>query len=163
VVGLRGAKAVKSFADGTPAVTQRPAGKGEAVYFAFLPSLSYLQTAIPKRPTDRGTTDDSMGHLLPTRVDDRVAKLLPPSPAGPVECSEQFIETTVVRAGQGTVIPLINWRPEPAKGLRVSIALDVPAANVALASGRPVRVSRDGNRLTCTLDLDVADALILRK
>ena len=38
--------------DGTPAVTVRAAGEGRALFYAFLPSLSYFKPAIPSRPID---------------------------------------------------------------------------------------------------------------
>lgn len=163
VVDAKGAKVVRGFTDGPPAVTVHQAGKGEATYFAFLPGLSYLQPAIPKRPTDRGATDDSMSHLLPTRVNPEVARMLPLPKNRPVVCSDNLVETTVIQAKQGTAVPLINWRPEPIQGLTVTLDLDVPAGSVTRASGRPVQVSRKDGKLVCTLDLDVADALILRK
>ena len=47
------------------------------------------------------------------------------------------------------------------KGLTVTLRAEAPAA-AALASVRPVRVERRGGARVFTLDLEVADALILR-
>ena len=58
---------------------------------------------------------------------------------------------------------LINWHPRPIKGLVLEPEIfKVPTAKVTLASGRPVQTKQENGRLVCTLDLDVADALILR-
>jgi hypothetical protein len=70
----------------------------------------------------------------------------------------------VIVAKQGAVIPLINWGPNPVKGLdvwsrRIRLA---DSTKITLASGRPVRTRQQNGGLVCTLDLDVADALILR-
>ena len=79
-----------------------------------------------------------------------------------VQCSETCVESTVVRAKQGMVVPLINWRPEPVRRLEVRINPRIDVAKVTLASGGLVQTKRESGRLVCTLDLDVADALILR-
>ena len=76
----------------------------------------------------------------------------------PLVCSEPLVETTVLEAPSGTVIPLVNWSGRPIRSLTVTVPIRIPAREVSLASGGAVR--RNGD--TFTLDLDVADALILR-
>jgi hypothetical protein len=56
----------------------------------------------------------------------------------------------------------VNWSNRPIKGLTVTVAFPVPAAKVSLASGGKVTASRKDGKQVFTLDLDVADALILR-
>eukprot|EP01047_Picozoa_sp_COSAG01_P120156 COSAG01_NODE_48883_length_377_cov_0.687050_1_plen_125_part_11 len=46
------------FDDGSPAAVRSRVGVGQALYFAFLPGLSYFDPAIPLRPVDRGSTDE---------------------------------------------------------------------------------------------------------
>jgi hypothetical protein len=170
VFGLRSrlkagtAEVTATYTDGSPAVTVNRSGKGTATYCAFLPGLSYFQPALPRRPMDRGATDDSMAHFLPTEFGAAAGRVVGAPAADlvrPVSCSSPLVETTVVKAGQGVVIPLINWSPRPVKGLTVTLRAEAPAA-AALASGRPVRVERRGGARVFTLDLEVADALILR-
>jgi hypothetical protein len=76
-----------------------------------------------------------------------------------VACSDSLVETTVIKANHGWVIPLINWGGRPAKNL--SLKLSMPktvGANAKFASGLPVR--REGD---CFIfDLDVGDGLVLR-
>src|SRR5262249_7726980 len=135
-------------------------GKGRAVYLAYLPGLSYFKPAMPKRPVDRGATDDSMAHFVPRDFDAVLSR------AGldevPVTCSEPLVENTVIQAKQGTVIPLINWSGVPQKNLKVTVNIPVPAKQVSLASGGTVSMNQNEGKLVFTLDLDVADALILR-
>lgn len=155
-----GAAVAGTFSDGSPAVTIRSVGKGRATYCGFLPGLSYFKPAIPLRPVDRGTTDDSMAHFIPTNFE-RGASSLIASPAVDVErdviCSDSLVETTVIQAKQGWVVSLVNWSGRPAKGL--SLKLSLPrAAGAELATGLPVR--RKGDRYI--FDLDVADGLVLR-
>jgi len=152
------------FADGTPAATTRQVGKGLASYCGFLPGLGYLQPSMPKRPVDRGANDEALMHFLPTNFE-RGAAVLIATPADferPVLCSEPLVENCVIQAKQGTLIPLINWTGKPVKGLTVTVSIDAPAGKVELASGKEVKVMRAGGKQTFTLDLDVADALILR-
>jgi hypothetical protein len=79
----------------------------------------------------------------------------------PVTCSERLVENTVIQSKQGTVISLINWSGVPQKNLTVTVNVPGRTNRVSLASGGAVKMSEDGKRVF-TLDLDVADALILR-
>jgi len=156
---------VGKFSDGSPALTVREAGKGVASYCAFLPGLSYFAPAMPKRPMDRGATDESMTHFLAHDFDAKASALIGDlvHVKGPVRCEgKTLVESCIVQAKNGVVIPLINWHPEAAKGLKVTIDLSAPTKNVSLASGSPVTIKRQDGKLVCTLDLEVADALILR-
>lgn len=158
----QGAEVLATFQDnGQPALTHRKAGKGQAWCCAFLPGLSAFKPALPLRPVDRGATDDTMAHFLPTDFDAGAKALIALPIAGPkpVHCSADLVETTLIRAKQGLVIPLINWGRQPVKDLHVDVALEHPDGQVSLASGRPVRKT-GANRWT--FDLDVADALIFR-
>jgi hypothetical protein len=58
-------------------------------------------------------------------------------------------------------IPLVNWSAGPVRPLTVRVNIPVPA-KPTLASGGKVTVAKDGNATVFTLDLDVADTLILR-
>ena len=135
------------------------------MYCAFLPSLSYYKPAIPKRPVDRGATDDAMIHFLPTDFDKHMARVIA-TPAKslklPVICSQPLVETTIIESKHGTAIPLVNWTRKPVRELKVTVKIPTPTANVALASGRSVRSENIEGGRVYTFDLDVADALILR-
>ncbi|MBI1913172.1 MAG: beta-galactosidase trimerization domain-containing protein [Planctomycetes bacterium] len=162
---------IVDFGGGSPAVGMRKVGKGRAFYCGFLPGLSYFKPAVPLRPVDRGASDETMAHFIPTKFDE-VASALVKLPASgaygakeiewPVVCSEPLVENTVIEAKSGVVIPLVNWSAGPVKGLTVTVSLNVPSAKVSLASGRIVRHKNEGGKQVFTLDLDVADALILR-
>ena len=169
VFGARGKFAVKdpaqiagTFEDKSPAVSVRTVGKGSARYCGFLPGLSYFHPALPKRPWDRGATDESMTHFLPVAMDRNVASLVNGGAARPVVCNADLVETTVIEAKTGVVIPLINWSGKAVKDVEVTVTLPVGAKKPSLASGRPVKVVAGKDRTVFTFDLDVADALILR-
>lgn len=153
------------YADKTPAVFSRKVGKGETTYCGMLPGLSYFQPAIPKRPVDRGSTDDAMIHFLPTAIDQEAATLIA-APAvdlsREVECDHPLVETTVLQSPNGIAIPLVNWSRTPRKNLRVTVQLDNVGEKASLASGKPVKVEVSGPSRIYTFDLDVADTLILR-
>jgi hypothetical protein len=164
-IELDGATAEAAFQDGSPAIASRQIGQGEASYCGFLPGLTYYKPAIPKRPVDRGATDEAMIHFLPTKFDTAAARLIG-HPAEkltrPVECSEPLVETTIIDSPHGLAIPLVNWTGHPLRNLRVALHVPAPGQNITLASGTPLKQQRDGNRLVLTLDLDAADCLILR-
>ncbi|MCC7191889.1 MAG: hypothetical protein IT444_03810 [Phycisphaeraceae bacterium] len=160
------------FPDGTPALTRVSVGKGEANYCAFLPGLSYLKPGIPKRPVDRGATDEAMAHLLPTQFDaganavihTAVAKIAPV-----VKTSSPTAEAIMIESPEGTAIVIVNWSNMPVNGLRVFLTKNVTGTHATLASGRKVESSviadeRSGaSTRVFTLDVDQADAIILRK
>lgn len=164
-VRLAGADALGQFQDGSPAVTVRRVGEGRAIYCAFLPALSYYKPAIPLRPVDRSSADDAMCHLLPTAFDRTAAFVIglgAAQVARPVACSEPLVEATVIESKHGVAVPLVNWSGRPVKGLKVTVSLPVPTANVSLASGSPIQVVREAGQTAATFDLDVADVLVLR-
>jgi hypothetical protein len=162
-----GAETLATFGgdERSPAVTQKKVGTGVVLYCAFQPGLSYFRPALPRRPVDRGTTDGSMAHFIPTAFDAQASRVFEVATAGlvrPVSCSERLVDHTVIEARGGTLIPLVNWSNRPVKGLTVTVSLDVPVARVSLASGGKVEAGRKDGGHVFRLDLDVADALILR-
>lgn len=161
-----GSDVIYRFSDQSPAVIRRTAAKGAITYCGLLPGISYYRPAIPKRPVDRGATDDAMVHFLPTEFDKQAADLIAFPTRNlkrPVECSEPLVETTIIDSPKGSVVCLVNCTGKPIEELTVEIAASVPAGKVTLASGGQVKVERKDGRLTATLACDTADALIIRK
>jgi hypothetical protein len=162
-----GADVTYLFTDGQPAIASRRIGKGQAWSYAFLPGLSYFHPAIPQRPLDRGTTDDSFAHFIPTQFSPFASEVLrlPALSAGvsrPVECSSSLVETTAIQSDRGLVIPLVNWGGAPVKGLSVSLNLPAVGKDVSLASGGEIKEEIQGGHRTFLFDLHIADALIIR-
>jgi hypothetical protein len=161
-----GAEITHHFTDGTPAVAWRSVGKGRVAYCGFLPGLAYFKPAIPRRPLDRGTTDDSFAHFIPTTFDAAAGELIGAAATSiqrPVETSVSLVETTMIESRQGLAVPLINWSGAPVKGLTVRLNINASGENASLASGNKLREEkRDGRRRVFSLDLEVADALIVR-
>lgn len=161
-----------TFADGSPAMGTRTVGKGAVIYCGFLPGLTYFKPAIPKKPLDRGTTPDAMAHYLPVDFDKRMGSLIGApilnanQAAGkelrPVTLSTPLVEATVIESKAGTAITLTNWTNTPVKGLQVTANIPVPTKSVTLSTGKPVQVSTVNGKTVFTLDLDIADTLILR-
>jgi len=153
------------FLNGSPAVVLRKAGKGETTYCAFLPGLSYFKPAIPRQPFDRNSRPDAMPHFIPTSFNSTAGALVGAPLRGiarPVITTDSLVEASVIESPVGAVVVLDNWRGKPIKGLQVQINIPVPAKSVTLATGKSVKMTRNGAAITCTLDLDVADTLILR-
>ena len=155
-----------TFSDGTPAITVRTAGRGRAMYCAFLPGLSYFKPALPRRPVDRGHRADSMAQFLPKAFDAAASRLIG-APAEkvkrPVVCSEPLVETMVIESDEGTAILMINWTGKPLWDLNLTVRIDTPSFEQARMGGRRrVREWEEGADRVFTFDLDVAEALILR-
>jgi hypothetical protein len=159
-------KVIGTFADKSAAVVENTTGKGKTLYCAFMPGLSYFKTAIPKVPVDRGSTDDAMAHFIPTKFDagsKALIGLLAQDLERPVTTSSDLVQAKLIQSKTGAAITLTNWNPEPAKGLQVTInAADIPVGKISSASGVPVKVSKVNGKTVVTLDVEVADALILK-
>ena len=153
------------YEDGSAAITIHPYGNGQAMVCGFLPGLSYFQPAIPIRPLDRGATDDAMSHFIPTAFDAAAHALIGAQADGlvrPVSSSEPLVETSVVQADTGVVMPLVNWSGRAIENLELRVNIAVPAARMALASGQPVTARETEEGMVLRFNLDVADALIWR-
>ena len=132
-----------------------------AHYAAFLPGLTYFAPGTPKVPVDRGSTAQASAHSIPTRFDSGTAKLLQfanTTAANPVRCSEPLVEANIIDSPKGSVVILSNWSGGPVKALEVPLPADLAKKKITMASGAVFK--KDGNKVT--LDLDVADTLILR-
>src|SRR5205085_11310212 len=108
-------KVLGKYRDGSPAITALASGKGGAIYFGFLPGLSYFAPAMPQKPMDRGASDESMTHFLPIDFHfDAALMVTLEAVRGPVWCTKigSLVETTVIQSKQGLVIPVINWGPK---------------------------------------------------
>jgi beta-galactosidase GanA len=165
-----GTSVTGTFQDGSPAVAVRNVGRGSATYCGFLPSLSYFKPAIPLRPVDRGTTDDSMAHFIPTRFDASASALIGSEAAQvqrPVECSQPLVEASIIEAQGKLAIVLVNWSGGPVNGLQVMLRGSYPRAIFSRVSGLPMDVEVVGaggkDQVKFTLDLEVADAITVRQ
>ena len=106
-----------------------------------------------------------MTHFLPTEFDETMSRIIAAPARGlvpSVDCSQPLVETTIIESKHGVAIPMINWSGEPVEGLQVTVALPSAPNQATLASGNKlIEKEVDGKRIF-TLNLDVADALILR-
>ncbi len=158
------AKVLGKFGNGSPAFTQKDHSEGSAFYCAFLPGLSYFKPALPLRPVDRGSRNDCLSHFIPSDFDQGAYRLIGSAIEfeRPVTSSNPLVETTMVQASRGVLIPLINWSSGPIKDLELILNVPVPTRHVSLASGKKVRTFRQHGKVAFALSLDVADALVLR-
>ena len=154
------------FKDGSPAVITRKVRRGKATYAGFFPGMAYFQPAIPKRPCDRGATDDAFTHFIPTEFDQKARDLIL-SPVAhidrPVECSVQLVEPSLIESDTGIAVPLINWSGAPVEQLEVTIKNPGKVSRVGLASEGEVDWKKDGKDIIVTLPLEVADMILLYK
>jgi hypothetical protein len=161
----KGATVEGVFLDGSPAVVVWNVGKGRVRVCGFLPGLTYFHPAIPRRPVDRGTMDDSMTHFVPTQFDAAAARLIgsiAEDIVRPVTCSQPLVEASLIESPAGSIIALTNWSGGPVYDCAVTAHIPLPARNATLASGARLTAGKDGQRTVFTFDLDVADVLILR-
>ena len=158
------------FSDGSPAIFDRRQGQGLVRFCAFPLGLSYFVPAIPKRPVDRGTLDSSFNHFLPedfeVAVLDGVVLSLPGVAHGrQALASQPLVDVHLLSAsGIGTALVLVNWLPRPRRQLSVRVRMEAvaPFKHAALAGQGTLGVSSKDGWFTFLLDLDVADAIVLK-
>jgi hypothetical protein len=161
----KGGEVLATFADGSPAIVRSTPGKGETLTCAFLPGLSYYHGSVPKIPTDRSSAADSLSHFHPTDLQ-TAARDLVAHPARdltrPATCSETLVEPCIVETKTAAVLTLANWSKDPVKDLEVKLTGKFPAKKIIRASGKALKVEKQKDGILLTLDLEVADAIILR-
>lgn len=160
-----GGEVLGMFGDGSPAIVARSHGTGRTIYCGFLPGLSYFQPAIPKRPGDRTSAVDSLAHFIPTQFHAGARQLIGmpgEKIARPAVCSEPLVEANLLESKTAAALVLVNWTSTPIKGLQVTLQTPLPQKKIELASGGKVTVSKSAGQTVLTLDLAVADTVILR-
>ena len=161
----------------TPAGVRTTSGKGTVLYYSFYPGLSYFLPAMPVRPADRGGTDAAYTHFIPSAFNKDVLALIKDvaqtAGAQPqVTCSNPLVhgKPVVSKTGKGVVVPLVNWAgtenltnltitvniPSVKKGMKASLATGGKVTELPESAGW------GGGGVSFLLDLDIADALILR-
>lgn len=154
-----------TFKDGKPAMVVNKTGQGQTYYAAFLPGLSYFKPAMPMMPVDRGSTDDASAHFIPTEFDATANEIIGmpvKDIARPVTTSNPLVQATIIDSEKGMAIVLANWAGKPIKGLKVTLHEAIGAKSVTLATAGEVHTARGEAEAIFTLDLDVADTIIVR-
>ena len=154
-------------------MVRRRHGKGAAYLFGFLPGQAYLKSGLPPRPVDRGATDAAFSHFLPTGMDRRLRSrltedFLPGDFQRPVEVDREYVEATCLDtpaqgAGprQRLAVPLINFSAERIESVTVRLPGAAAARQVRSLQHGALKKTTDGENLSVSLPLDVADVLLL--
>jgi hypothetical protein len=161
------AQVVGTFKDGKPAIVSRRWGKGTAVLFGFMPGLAYLKSGLALRPWDRGSTEESACHYLPTGMDAElrsaiVDNYLPSTYRRPVVCSEPLVESTCIDTGDARLaIPLMNYTGKPIAELTVQIDGLKEVRRVRSVEQGDLKARSANGALILTLPLRVTDMLLI--
>jgi hypothetical protein len=158
---------VWKFASGAIGAVTRDAGQGSATIVGTFPGSAYIQAGIPKRPYDRGTSDNNFNHFLPTEFDRNAQRLVlvPVRSAHVVELlsvSADLVDATVIESPVGLAVPLANYSGRRIAGLTVSVAYAPNVRSIKSARRGKLAFERDHDRVTFTLPLDVADLIVLQ-
>jgi hypothetical protein len=156
------------FASGASAGTINVVnGQGAASIVGTFPGSAYVQPAIPKRPYDRGTSDGSFNHFIPTQFDRNAQQLIlsPVRAAGlksALRFSEQLIDGTVIESPAGCAIPLANYSGKPVRRLTITIAGCGIVRSVESARRGKLSFRNADGPVSITLPLEDADLIVLR-
>jgi hypothetical protein len=156
------------FAGGdTAGVIDHGVGRGSTSIIGTFPGSAYIQSAIPKRPYDRGASDDNFNHFLPTRFNTAAQRfiLAPVRSAAlseDVVFSAPLVDGTLIEAPAGYAIPLANYSGKSISHLTVTLrnCRDVHSA-VSARQGK-LRLRNIDGGLSLTLPIDTADIIVLR-
>ena len=157
------------YKNGQPAVVAKPHGKGRAYLFGFLPGQAYLKSGLPIAPPDRGSTDDSNAHFLPTTMDVNLRAritndFLPVANLRPVECDSPLVETTcidTIKPKKRLAVPMMNFSGKKIHMLTVKINGIKKASSVRSVKQGTLKATVADEQLTVALPLDIADMLLI--
>ena len=160
-----------TFTDGSPAAVRSAVGHGQVFYYAWLPGLSYFDTAIPLRPVDRGSTDQNFNHFLPTEFATLAKDMLTlplahrlhnDSTVVPIRSTDPLVEIGYIFApGVGYAFPCVNWAGQASSKFTLTLTEPVAFGYATLASEGAVAVSEDKRSFTFELPV-TSDVLVLR-
>lgn len=161
-----GARVTARLDDGRPIGVTNEFGAGRAQLLGTFPATAYVQKAIPKRPYDRGGSEDSFSHFLPTAFLSDLRSVLAPAMGAvrlAVRTSEALVDATVIEAPRGLVVPMANFSGKSIKALTVTVP-DVPEFKELYSVKRgELRHARKGSDVTVTLPLEWADMIVIRR
>ena len=161
----KGGEVLAKFANGSPAIVRSTPGKGETLSCAFLPGSPTIM--VPSRlspPTVQAPPIPSATFTPPISTP-RSAELIARSARDllrPVTCSEPLVESCIVETKTASVITLANWSKGPVKNLEVKLIRKIPQQKNHSGQRQAAKGRKEKDGLTLTLDLEVADAVILR-
>ncbi|MCS7254218.1 MAG: hypothetical protein RMK18_11225 [Armatimonadota bacterium] len=159
---------IGKFNNGEPAIITRAVGNGKVYFAGTFVGAAYIRSAIPLRPWDRGTKDDSFNHFLPTKFDSKLRALIckPIEDAGIepfVKCSNELVEATVIDSKHGIAVPLMNFSGKRVGGLEVTVKGVGKVKTVRTLHRSKIPFSVRNDELTVKLDLNVADMLLIEQ
>ena len=137
--------------------------------FGFLPGQAYLKSGLPIAPPDRGSTDDSNAHFLPTTMDVNLRAritndFLPVANLRPVECDSPLVETTcidTIKPKKRLAVPMMNFSGKKIHMLTVKINGIKKASSVRSVKQGTLKATVADDQLTVALPLDIADMLLI--
>jgi hypothetical protein len=152
---IAGVEVGATFADDkSPAAFSRSLGKGRIVYVAALPGIAYLWSALqPPVVPDRGPAT----HSVPTNFDKNVTLLLQRAvlrsavvePA--VTTEPGLIDTRLLEAPKGYVLPLANYNAKVGQRVKVTVRVARPIKKAASAYHGALAVKNDKGTVTFTI------------
>jgi hypothetical protein len=162
-----GAKVIGKWADGTSAVTSRDVGKGRAIAVGTLAGHSFFKTGTKVRPWGRGGNKNPYAPLDFAPAATKLALLgvaTRPDIAKEIITSDSKIEAIVLNNEKGTLVTLVNWANQPAKGVRVTVKLPFkPSASRLVSAQNSIPVNYANGEATFTLDVPEAEFILLNK
>ncbi|MCR9118063.1 MAG: hypothetical protein NXI22_14095 [bacterium] len=133
VIGLKvdikvdGGKTQATFKDGSPAIVSNTPGKGQSVYSATTPGISYIK--------DAKFIAKELAEKWPTAQRNFINDLARQSGATPsVLLSHPVVEAGVYESPAGTAVVLANFTYDDIDELKVTLPIKHPARSVRLAS-----------------------------
>ena len=171
----------RDFADGKPAILWNSYKKGYAVLFGFFPGCASMQKVIPRRPFDRGTSDNNFNHFLATNFHSSAAAavlIMPMLNLGRVTYprwwhaeafdpegnrKDQAFDLTVIDAPGGMVVPIANYSGKEFKEVTVTVRTKDEFKRIYAARAGELKAKREGETLTVKLPLGWADMIVFRK
>lgn len=160
------AKILGTWKDGTAAVTLHEYGKGKAFAVGTLAGNSYMKTGLRVQPWPRGGRKQVYN---PTDFTPAATKLVQLGVAAKeipkqAECSNPFVEATLIDHPKGTLVTLVNWTNEPLTDLEVAVRVSAaPKVARSVERQKAMDVTYENGMAKFKVDLKEADYILLLK
>jgi hypothetical protein len=139
------------FEDGAPAVVRKMVGKGQVIHFAWLPGVSYANSAAKSRILPTGYSKSLRNWIVyPVKF----AAIQPP-----VTTDQDLVETPVLLSDKGAAITLLNWQPGPIRNLNLTIRLPFVPKSAKSAHLGAISFHKSPDGISISLPLTSADVL----
>ncbi len=151
-----GYRTLARFREGDPAIVEQTRGKGRILHYAWMPGISYWNTASEENDGLPIGFSDAIRTWIAMPL--RMAGVVPP-----VRVNCPMIETPLLLSDRGAAITLLNWTGRLQERIEIRASVSFTPKAVHSVRHGPLDFLYEGNEIRCSLPLGSADIVLLER